>query len=610
MKSIIRKGIALLSMAAIMTAAGMPAVVSAEDNGYIDNSSLLPAYVPDDQVELLDDGSPEWMRSLIMSQFRIETVTEEGTFQSAISVLDHFAEMGVNGLWINPIYKRQYDTAQRENNGYGNWGPNTVEPTLTGTEDLEESYAVIKEFVDAAHERNIRIFFDIIVWGTSKDSPIVTEHPEFYTKDANGNLTEAWGGWVWNWNSPELRAFFTDAAVNLIMKTGADGFRVDLAPDTSGYYFEEVKQACLEKGRKIMVMSEGPSQHRESFDLDQSSVGWGPERMPWEDPEALAELKAKYGHHGEAFMNNNIVDCIKTGYLIGEHTMQSLGMGGTLRFYTFNLLNHDDNVPNVRGSRVKFAYQAIFSPFIPIWWVGEEWMNPGSKLYPGVMYYAEIEWDKLDQPRNRAFYEDVKKYIRIRRENPEIFEYFPEQLIHTNIEKVNSEMVGWGANTLQAYARYQKNKAVVIVPNNEDEDGTFKITPDYEKIGLGDATGYRITDLYADQVIAEGTAEELASFETTISAVNLGIYQIEAIDANGNVSAPGTFGDDGANTDSTDGNTSAPEDSSSTSAGTDDAKTADNTVLIVVIVIAAVILVTLVFCIVMIEYGKRRNAGK
>ena len=106
MKSIIRKGIALLSMAAIMTAAGMPAVVSAEDNGYIDNSSLLPAYVPDDQVELLDDGSPEWMRSLIMSQFRIETDTEEGTFQSAISVLDHFAEMGVNGLWINPIYKR------------------------------------------------------------------------------------------------------------------------------------------------------------------------------------------------------------------------------------------------------------------------------------------------------------------------------------------------------------------------------------------------------------------------------------------------------------------------------------------------------------------------
>lgn len=129
--------------------------------------------------------------------------------------------------------------------------------------------------------------------------------------------------------------------------------------------------------------------------------------------------------------------------------MQSLGMGGTLRFYTFNLLNHDDNVPNVRGNRVKFAYQAIFSPFIPIWWVGEEWMNPGSKLYPGVMYYAEIEWDKLDQPRNRAFYEDVKKYIRIRRENPEIFEYFPEQLINTNIEKVESEMIGWGANTLQ-----------------------------------------------------------------------------------------------------------------------------------------------------------------
>lgn len=603
MKFIIRRGNAFLLLAAALAMAGMPAAVSAEETAYIDNSSLLPPIEPDDQVELLDDGSPEWMRSLIMAELRIETITAEGTFQSAISALDHFAETGVNGLWINPIYERPRNAIH---NGYGNFGVHTVEPTLTGTDDVEESYAVIKEFVDAAHERNIRIFFDVIVWGTTKGAPLETEHPEFYSKNPDGSLSEVWDGYAFNWNSPELREFFTDAAVNLIMKTGADGFRVDLAPDTSGYYFEEVKQACLEQGRKIMVMSEGTSQHRGAFDLDQTSVGWGPEARPWNDPEALAELQRKYGHHGEAFMNNNIVDCIKTGYLIGDHTMQSLGLGGTLRFYTFNLLNHDDGAPNVRGNRVKFAYQAIFSPFIPIWWVGEEFINPGNKLYPGVMYGAEIEWDRLDQTRNREFYEDVKKYIRIRRENPEIFEYFPEQLIDANIEKVDSEMIGWGANSLQAYARYQKNKAVVIVPNNEDADGTFKITPDYGIIGLGGAYGYKITDLYTDQVIATGTAAELSSFETTITAMNLGIYQIEAIDEAGNVIAPVALSDEGADVDVPEDTASAPADSSAPAGGSRE-PVADNTALIIVIVIAAVILATLIFCIVMLEYAKRRK---
>ena len=602
MKSFLKKGAVFLTAAAMTFLTGLPAV-SAQEGNYIDNSSLLPAIVPDDQVQLLDDGSPEWMRSLIMSQFRIETVTEEGTFQSAVSVLDHFAEMGVNGLWINPIYERPPETAH---NGYGNWGIHTIEKSLTGKDTVEESYAVIKEFVDAAHARNIRIFFDVVVWGTSKGAPLEKEHPEFYSTDAGGNMAEVWDGYAFNWNSPDLRSFFTDAAVNLIMKTGADGFRVDLAPDTSGYYFKEVKEALLEKGRKIMVIAEGTNQRRGAFDLDQNSVGWGPEARPWNDPEALAALQKKYGHHGEAFLNNNIVDCVKTGYLIGDHTMQSLGIGGTKRFYTFNLLNHDDGSPNVRGNRVKFGYQAIFSPFIPLWWVGEEWINPGNKLYSGVMYFSKIEWDKLDQPRNRAFYEDVKKYIRIRRENPEIFEYFPEQLIDTNIEKVSSEIVGWGANPLQAYARYQQNKAVVIVPNNEDADSTFRITPDYGSIGLGGAYGYRITDLYTGRELFTGTAAELASFETEIGAANLGIYQIEAIDEEQKVLEPAEPSQDGTQSEQPGGNASTPEGTTAPVGGSE--KAADNTVLIVVIVIAAVILATLVFCIIMMEIGKRRGA--
>ena len=68
----------------------------------IDNTAKIPAVVPDSEV-VLENGYPDWEKHLIMAQLRIETATPEGTFQSAVRVLDHFAETGVNGLWINPI---------------------------------------------------------------------------------------------------------------------------------------------------------------------------------------------------------------------------------------------------------------------------------------------------------------------------------------------------------------------------------------------------------------------------------------------------------------------------------------------------------------------------
>ena len=71
----------------------------------IDNSALIPKALPDGEVKM-EGMSPDWTKTLIMAQFRIETATPEGTFQSATKVLDHYAETGVNGLWINPIWQR------------------------------------------------------------------------------------------------------------------------------------------------------------------------------------------------------------------------------------------------------------------------------------------------------------------------------------------------------------------------------------------------------------------------------------------------------------------------------------------------------------------------
>ena len=57
----------------------------------INNAVLIPKYKPDAEVKM-EGMSPDWVKTLIMAQFRIETATPEGMFASATKVLDHYAE--------------------------------------------------------------------------------------------------------------------------------------------------------------------------------------------------------------------------------------------------------------------------------------------------------------------------------------------------------------------------------------------------------------------------------------------------------------------------------------------------------------------------------------
>jgi hypothetical protein len=489
----------------------------------INNSALIPKVAPDSEVRM-EGMSPDWVKTLIMAEFRIETATPEGTFAAAATrVLDHYAEMGVNGLWIDPIYERG-----SKGNGYGNYGPLTIEPLLTGAKTTEDSFRAVKQFVDEAHRRNIRVFFDIIVWGTRKEAPLVTEHPEFYRK-IDGKLWEVWGGYGFDWSNAGLRKWYKEATVRFVERTGADGFRVDLAPDTSGYFFKEIRDALYAEGRKIAIISEIPNKREYTFDLEQVGVTGWTEETDWAHPEHLKEQKAKFPMHNEYLFKANIVDAIRTGAGIGKATLQQEGEGGMFRFYTSNLLDHDDARPFVTGNRVRFGYSSILAPFIPMWWIGEEWNNPNVQTgrERGCVYFTTIDWSEMDVPANRAFYEDAKRYIRIRRSLPGIFEQFPASTREANIAKVESRKDG-AANNLQAYARFGGGKAVLVVPNYGGEArGQFEVTPDLGSMGLNAGSSHRIVDLMTGEALPVTVGGGKRSFTVAIEGECLGVFLVE-----------------------------------------------------------------------------------
>ncbi len=499
--------------------------VSAAAPAYINNASLMPKYVPDSQVTLDSEGTPEWATGLIMAGVRIRTATKEGTLKAAIKVLDHYQEMGVNGLWILPIY----DPGEK-GNGYSNLGPQSIDPAITGKEgknkktsidDYKEGWQVLKEFVDEAHKRNIRIILDVLSYGVADGSNLPTEHPEWFAGD------NQYGEHNFKWRDPKTEElnqpfvdWYKDQLVEIAVMTGIDGFRFDSEPRHAGYEVHEyIRQSVLKAGRKLLYISEADNERGRVYDLEQMGV-----RDSWSN-RLLTKPKMTF------LDKYNLVDCIKNGVNIGSQASEDLGDGCAYRFYTHGLTSHDHLKSTVQGRRLAIGYQAIYAPFIPLWYMGEEWNETYSeKLIADdpdkVLYVYKIDWDNLDKPENRKFYEDVKAMIRVRRSYPEIFNYFPASLRDTNICKVSVT----GCEDDLAYARYSGDTAIIVVPNYNvhDKSGKMTVYLPFKDMGLDYYSRYTVTNAITGKSIVSGNAKQVSSFAITVPRDDMCVIKVKA----------------------------------------------------------------------------------
>ena len=174
-----------------------------------------------------------------------------GDLRGIIQKLDYLAELGIDIVWLSPIYvsplaDQGYDIADYRN----------IDPRFGTMEDMEE---LLRE----AHARGIRILMDLVVNHCSDEhewfrkacaDPDGPYGRYFYIEDLpeNGKLPTNWrsyfGGPVWdllpghqdkvylhvfhkkqpdlNWENPQLREEVYDM-VNWWLDKGLDGFRLD-----------------------------------------------------------------------------------------------------------------------------------------------------------------------------------------------------------------------------------------------------------------------------------------------------------------------------------------------------------------------------------------------
>lgn len=173
-----------------------------------------------------------------------------GDIPGITSRLDYIKELGVNTLWLNPIF-----ISPQIDNGYDISNYYAIDP-LFGTEEE------LATFIEEAHKRELKIIFDLVLNHTSTQHPWFLEAargPENIYRDyylwqkgqSDGAPPNNWGsffgGSVWekdkqsdeyyfhlfdkempdlNWQNPEVRHAMLDIAKYWLTK-GIDGFRLD-----------------------------------------------------------------------------------------------------------------------------------------------------------------------------------------------------------------------------------------------------------------------------------------------------------------------------------------------------------------------------------------------
>ncbi|MEH7343211.1 alpha-glucosidase [Bacillus sp. JJ1532] len=196
----------------------------------------------------------EWWKEAVVYQIYPRSFQDSngdgiGDLKGIIQRLDYIQKLGVDAIWICPVFKSPND-----DNGYD----------ISDYQDIMEDFGTMKEFdqlLEAVHKRGMKLIIDLVLNHTSDEHPwfiesrLSKDHPKrdwyIWRDRKNGREPNNWesifGGSAWeydektkqyylhlfsvrqpdlNWENGEVREALYEI-VNWWIQKGIDGFRID-----------------------------------------------------------------------------------------------------------------------------------------------------------------------------------------------------------------------------------------------------------------------------------------------------------------------------------------------------------------------------------------------
>ena len=137
-----------------------------------------------------------------------------------------------------------------------------------------------KKLVDAIHNAGMLVILDWVAGHTAWDHPWVTDHPNWYIKDADGNIIPPNPDWSdvagLDFSNPDMLQALEDDMSYWVEDIGIDGFRCDAAYNISIDFWKKTIDR-LNQTKPVYMLAESDANHKGGYpliDLFDSSYGW------------------------------------------------------------------------------------------------------------------------------------------------------------------------------------------------------------------------------------------------------------------------------------------------------------------------------------------------
>ncbi|MCK3942945.1 alpha-glucosidase [Streptococcus suis] len=222
-----------------------------------------------------------WKKSVIYQiyprSFQDSNGDGVGDIRGIIGRLDYLHELGIDAIWLSPVYQSPMD-----DNGYDISDYQGIAPEFGTMEDMEELIA-------EGHKRNIKIIMDLVLNHTSDEhfwfqealkGPDNPYYDYYIWADEPNELRSTFSGSAWeyvphlnkyylhqfsvkqpdlNWKNPALKQEIWDM-INFWIEKGVGGFRLDVID-------------LIGKEPEKLITADGPTLHPLIQELNEKTFG-------------------------------------------------------------------------------------------------------------------------------------------------------------------------------------------------------------------------------------------------------------------------------------------------------------------------------------------------
>ena len=452
-----------------------------------------------------------WIDSAIIYEITPYNFVIHGDFANITKKIPDLIKLGVNTLWIQPVYKTYYG-----GQGYDVTNYFKVRDDIGSEEDL-------KELIRTAKQNGFRVLFDFVPNHTSIKHPYALDRKEygekshywkFYQKDFDNvpysmhyNHLDDFVYYFWrdlpnlNFDNPEVQKWITEAIKYWIIKCDIDGYRFDAVWGVNARNPEYLKKLRLQLKRikpELFMLGEDKASWPDVFDEKFDAA------FDWLSEESWVShwsFQTNYSETGNQTIFNYPNENMRSELL--RNALNNNGEGFHPRAKILRFLGNNDIfhfITHHGTERTKMAAILIFSLHgIPMLYNGQE---IGIKGHP---YSTEF----IFFPGLHTYYDDPENLFPFYQRLIEIRKAFPA-LNSDNYVEIPVEP----GKAVFAFRRWNENQNLFTVVNMKSTAVNASLDLPISSMNLDSTKTYYLTELLTGEVISGSVSElETVSFD-------------------------------------------------------------------------------------------------